>query len=404
MALSYADQARAMNLSFSYFNADSFQQDITGIMSDGLYLPEHKGVVNVNFGRFWGRFACIKMTWNSGLSGLQNGDLIRMFSMFPQDGFPDGNQVVCLPYITENAVHQTSSNYLLTDWIDGALPGNNWTEWSMTSAFRAALADLGGGKFSVRIAGLPGGSPQSRCLARETIGNLSGGGGPLVVEKTALMAAEGDMGGIERIIRSVDPGTFAGSSTFSATKRVIRKFDPGTFAGSSTTSTTKRVIRSFNPGTFAGTSTTTTIKRVIRGSEVTMASRSTVDTSVEIIAQQLVFPPITSLDSASALNAAKRVIRKFDPGTFAGTSTVAATKRIIFKIDPGTFAGRSTLASTKRVTRKEDPGTFAGSSTLAATASIPGIGTIDKAETYVLEGALASVMIISDGTEYWVVD
>lgn len=315
--------------------------------------------------KFTTQFEGVKVTWDTGLADIAAGDTVSVF-IHSMGTFPpsSGDTFNCMPYITANTVDSTNAN-----WVEIPSPTNDaFNVFTFDAALIAALVDLDSpnGKFSVRLM-IDDPTPNSvRRFSRwnEIESNLTQPGGGNTVQG--------------------DPDDMLGVAVLDAFPHVIRASAPAVdMAGSATVASQGGVKRDSGAAvSMAGTATIPLVEAsFVRGGTSSMTGTATVAAAGDTVG-------VNEVQST--------------PANVLSTATVASAGGA--KRDSGAVAmtGSATVASAGGAKRDSAAISMVGSATVAADGAPAGVAEIDGAEIFPLEVQNQSILVFSDGTDWWI--
>lgn len=403
-------------------DADGTLQNRTSIATDNITADQTGGLIKAqNITTLEGA----KATWNSGHGDLANGDTISVYvHSLNFLSRLNGMKFSCIPYITTDTVDQTPSN-----WLDVTPVNDAFSVFTMDTAFRAALIDLGSGKFSVRII-LSGAISPLFNFGRwsEIDGDLTQpGGGNTVQGDPDDMIGVALFDAFSGVLRdsgvAEDPGGLFGTADVSSQGGVLRSSgiveDPGGLFGTSTTTMQGGVLRDSgvvnDPGGIIGTATVPLVAAsLLRGGETTMTGSATVLASGQKVGATEVQGNPEEMFGTATVASAGGVVRDSgvvsSPGGPVGTATVSSQGGVLR--DSGTIDspdgvfGTATVASQGGALRDsgvaEDPGGLVGVALVSSSGAKLDEVLIDGLPTRPLEEPFESITLISDSTQWWI--
>ena len=347
-------------------------------------------------------FDGVKVTWNVGHGDLTNSDTISIF-LHSLGTFPPSNSDTfsCMPYIAANTVDATPSN-----WLEVTSPTSNaFNVFTMTTAFRAALVDLGSGKFSVRII-INDPAPNSAVRFgrwNELDSDLTQPGGGVVhqgdpddILGVGILDAFGgvvrDSGGVN------DPDGILGTATVAAAGGAKR--DSGSTSPLGVAVVTAQGGAKRDSGSISMTGTATiplVVASVRRGGTASMTGVAIMTASGSGAAT---VAPIIGTAIVVSSGGAKR-----DSGSIAMTGVAVTASAGGAKRDSGAIAMTGVAVTASAGGAKRDSGAIAmtGVAVVASSGDLLPDVLIDNSGTWPLEVPNQSATLISDGTNWWVI-
>ena len=349
----------------------------------------------------------VKVTWDSGHGDLTNSDTISIF-LHSLGTFPPatGDTFSCMPYITANTVDPTSSN-----WLEVSSPTSNaFNVFTMTTAFRAALVDLGSGKFSVRIIIDSPVSPVRRFGRwNEIDSDLTQPGGGKVFQGDPDdmfgVAILDVFAGVKRDSGVVSaPDGILGTATVASqggTKRDSGSTSPLGVAVVAAQGGAKRDSGSIS---MTGTATIPLVVAFIRrGGTSSMTGVATMLASGQKVGATEI--PGNPEDMFGKAIVASSGGVKRDSGAIAMTGVAVTASAGGAKRDSGAIAMTGVAVTASEGGAKRDSGavSMTGVAVVASSGELLPDVLIDNSGTFPLEVPNQSVNLISDGNNWWVI-